>query len=121
MLNSSLTKIDVNIGSDGKLHFVDATGADTALNFSSAKSGSFASSNGVWQTVEIGHKPKYIMVGGEDLGWDIYDETVSTTKYRSSNGNMYSFETSNTFKLTNTGFKYCRTYSDSVTFYYLVS
>ena len=119
--NSSLTKIDVNIGSDGKLHFVDATGADTALNFSSAKSGSFASSNGVWKTVEIDHKPKYIMVGGENLGWDIYDETVSTITYRSSNGNMYSFETSNTFKLTDTGFKYCRTYSDSVTFYYLVS
>lgn len=100
---------------------MDATGADTALNFSSTKSGSFSSSNGEWKTVEIGHKPKYIMVGGENLGWDIYDETVSTTTYRSSNGNMYSFETSNTFKLTDTGFKYRRTYSDSVTFYYLVS
>ena len=87
----------------------------------SAKSGSFVSSNGLWVTVEIGHKPKYIMVGGERLGWDIYDETVSTTTYRSSNGNMYSFETSNTFKLTDTGFKYCRTYSDSIRFYYLVS
>ena len=87
----------------------------------SAKSGNFVSSNGVWKTVEIGHKPKYIMVGGERLGWDIYDETVSTTQYRSSNGNMYSFETSDTFKLTDTGFKYCRIYGDSIRFYYLVS
>ena len=30
--NNSLTKIDVNIGSDGKLHFVDATGAETVLH-----------------------------------------------------------------------------------------
>ena len=87
----------------------------------SAKSGNFVSSNGVWKTIEIGHKPKYIMVGGERLGWDIYDETVSATEYRSSMGTMYSFETSDTFKLTDTGFKYCRIYSDSVRFYYLVS
>ena len=87
----------------------------------SAKSGNFVSSNGVWVTVEIGHKPKCIMVGGERLGWDFYDETVSTTQYRSSSGNMYSFETSDTFKLTDTGFKYCRIYGDSIRFYYVVA
>ena len=31
-LNNSLTKIDVNIGSVGKLHFVVATGAETVLH-----------------------------------------------------------------------------------------
>lgn len=33
-LNSSLSKIRTYVGSDGKLHFVNASGADTALPFS---------------------------------------------------------------------------------------
>ena len=33
-------RINVYVGSDSKLHFVNRDGADTALNFSSAKSGS---------------------------------------------------------------------------------
>ena len=33
--NQSLTNINVNVGEDGKLHFVDSTGADTVLPFKS--------------------------------------------------------------------------------------
>ena len=35
MINSNAAKIKTYVGSDGKLHFVDSAGADTALNFSS--------------------------------------------------------------------------------------
>ena len=34
-VNQSLTNINVNVGEDGKLHFVDSTGADTVLPFKS--------------------------------------------------------------------------------------
>ena len=33
--NQSLANINVNVGEDGKLHFVDSTGADTVLPFKS--------------------------------------------------------------------------------------
>lgn len=33
-LNTKVSKVKTYVGSDGKLHFVDASGADTALNFS---------------------------------------------------------------------------------------
>ena len=35
MLNKSLGKVNVYVGTDGKLHFVNASGADSVLNFSS--------------------------------------------------------------------------------------
>ena len=35
MINSNISGIRTYVGADGKLHFVDAGGADTALNFSS--------------------------------------------------------------------------------------
>ena len=34
MINSNLTQVKTYVGEDGKLHFVDSGGADTALNFS---------------------------------------------------------------------------------------
>ena len=34
-VNRSLTNINVNVGEDGKLHFVNSTGADTVIPFSS--------------------------------------------------------------------------------------
>lgn len=122
-LNSSLTKIDVNVGLDGKLHFVDATGADTALNFSSAKVGSVVSSNYTWVNVNIGHEAKKVMVGGVGLSWLIYDESVSKTQFMASDGAKYDLETSSpnpcSFALTDTGFKIRRNYSDSITYYYM--
>lgn len=33
-LNTNMNKVKTYVGSDGKLHFVDASGADTVLNFS---------------------------------------------------------------------------------------
>ena len=37
MLNSNVTNVKTYVGTDGKLHFVNSAGADTALNFSSNK------------------------------------------------------------------------------------
>ena len=37
MINSNAAKIKTYVGSDGKLHFIDSAGADTALNFSSGE------------------------------------------------------------------------------------
>ena len=37
-IESGLNKINIYVGGDGKLHFVNSGGADTALNFSSGKS-----------------------------------------------------------------------------------
>lgn len=34
-LNTNVNKVKIYVGSDGKLHFTNASGADTALNFSS--------------------------------------------------------------------------------------
>lgn len=36
-LNDKVSKVRTYVGSDGKLHFVDASGADTVLNFSGGK------------------------------------------------------------------------------------
>ena len=36
-VTQSVTNIDVNVGEDGKLHFVDSTGADTVIPFKNGK------------------------------------------------------------------------------------
>ena len=36
MLNSNVSNVKTYVGTDGKLHFTDSAGADTALNFKSA-------------------------------------------------------------------------------------
>ena len=41
MINSNASKIKTYVGTDGKLHFVDSAGADTALNFSKGGSGNW--------------------------------------------------------------------------------
>lgn len=104
---------------------MDATGADSVLPFSSAKYGSVVSSNYTWVNVDIGHKPKSVMVGGTSLAWIIYEESVSTTQFRASDGSMYDLETSSpnpcSFALTDTGFKIRRNYSDSISYYYIAT
>lgn len=72
-LNNSLTNVNVYVNEeDGKLHFVDATGADSVLPFS-----------GGWEeikvvtltsnlTIDIGRKPKEVLVG--------WSATNATTK-----------------------------------------
>ena len=78
-VNSSLDKINTYVDDEGKLHFVDATGADTVLPFS-----------GGWEeikvvtltsnlTIDIGRKPKELFVG-----W-------SATNVTTSEFNLFSY------------------------------
>jgi hypothetical protein len=62
-LNTKVTKVKTYVGSDGKLHFVDASGADTVLPFSSSKyfhTTEFLASSSV-KEYEIGFRPKFLM------------------------------------------------------------
>lgn len=62
VLNNSLTKVKTYVGSDGKLHFTDASGADSVLPFSNIKivNGTFRASNAeTTYTINVGFKPKY--------------------------------------------------------------
>lgn len=54
-VSQSLTNINVNVGEDGKLHFVDSTGADTVLPFSNLK---YFIKNGVLQNGVVATPPK---------------------------------------------------------------
>ena len=60
MINSKVSTVKTYVGTDGKIHFVDSAGADTALNFS--KGGKYSwylylESNGVIKyTLKIGGK-----------------------------------------------------------------
>lgn len=89
-LNSSLTNVNVYVNEeDGKLHFVDATGADSVLPFS-----------GGWEeikvvtltsnlTIDIGRKPKELFVG-----WSATNVTTSEFNifsYYNEDFTSYSF------------------------------
>lgn len=82
-INNNLTQIKTYVGSDGKLHFTDVSGADTVLNFSKKciSLGIFSSSQNVdikskisdWQNLSVQNfrilqSPNSItsMTGGDD-------------------------------------------------------
>ena len=74
MLNSNGTNVKTYVGTDGKIHFIDWTGADTVLNFS--KGGTYTwslylESNGVIKyTLKIGGKTaKSSSVGSSEPGY----------------------------------------------------
>lgn len=54
-VNQSLTNINTYVGEDGKLHFVDSTGADTVLPFSNLK---YFIKNGILQDGVVATPPK---------------------------------------------------------------
>ena len=76
------------MGTDGKIHFVNSAGADTALNFNKGSSiirGEFTTTTTL-QTVTLGFKPKFLLVStvgvsGGNICYE-YDETYATDKVR---------------------------------------
>ena len=58
-LNTNLDKVRTYVGSDGKLHFVNASGADTVLNFSSLKVSSLETNSGAANSKTIQAKKEY--------------------------------------------------------------
>lgn len=123
-VNNSLKTVKTYVGEDGKLHFVDSEGADSVLPFSSAKSGVFTVATQSWFEIDLGFKPKHVILGGEALSWIVYDETVSATQFRTgSDEKLVNFETAVanpcSFALTNNGFKIKRSYVTAVNCYYI--
>lgn len=91
-LDNLLSNINVYVGEDKKLHFVDASGADSALPFSKCEKGEFTSAPNTDGLVEInlGFRPTRVEcwfsfndVSKETLGNQMcayYDATLSTTQ-----------------------------------------
>ena len=81
MVNNSLAKVKTYVGSDGKLHFRDASGADSVLHFSSFKR--YFSDSITLETTskffELGFKPKFIAV---NTTW-FYEEGLNKCWYSS--------------------------------------
>ena len=88
MLNSNSQKIKTYVGTDGKLHFVNSAGADTALNFSSGSS----------TTKLLSINISCQVVGG---GVYQYGSGVVTLSY-DSNGNFVKLTGSTTFSWNGT-------------------
>ena len=123
-INNSLKTVKTYVGEDGKLHFVDSEGADSVLPFSSAKSGVFTVATQSWFEIDLGFKPKHVILGGKALSWIVYDETVSSTQFRTgSDEKLVNFETAVanpcSFALTDNGFKIKRSYATVVNCYYI--
>ena len=82
------------VGTDGKLHFVNSAGADTALNFSNK--GNYASGTVTFSTspttITLGFKPKYICVylsktaNTYNYGISCYNSDIDPTKVYQYNG-----------------------------------
>ena len=89
MLNSNASKIKTYVGTDGKIHFVNSAGADTALNFSSG--------NNTTKLLSINISCR--VVGG---GVFQYGSGVVTLSY-DSNGNFVELTGSTTFSWNGTG------------------
>ena len=53
MINSNGSNIKTYVGSDGKIHFKDWTGADTVLNFNSGFSGKLFSTTFIYTNAQI--------------------------------------------------------------------
>lgn len=114
-LSNSLTKVNVYVGDDDKLHFVDSAGADTVLPFS-----------GGWEdikvvtltsnlTIDIGRKPKELFVG-----WSA--DNVTTSKfnlfsYYNEDFTSYSFGLPDVTTINDNGFTITCKYSGRPVFY----
>ncbi len=113
-IDSSLDKINTYVDDEGKLHFVDATGADTVLPFS-----------GGWEeikvvkltsnlTIDIGRKPKELFVG-----WSATNVTTSEFNlfsYYNEDFTSYSFGSAGV-TINDNGFTITCKYSGRPVFY----
>lgn len=99
-VNSSLTNVNVYVNEeDGKLHFVDATGADSVLPFSTASNyGTFTFDSSGNVTVNFGENPKEIVVlyGTKTSSYNLF--SCYNEDYPSMN------RSNNNFTKTDTGF-----------------
>lgn len=97
-LNDKVSKVRTYVGSDGKLHFVDASGADTVLNFSSAKEITSVNSFGVGtantKTETFSITGKFVIISWSKM------VTESTCRITSHDGKLVQNNTGMVFLLT---------------------
>ena len=99
MLNSNLSKVKTYVGNDGKIHFVNSAGADTALNFSSGLKNIKCVVNYLDKdttVINIGFRPKKLIMVRR--GYAVksaaamsitYDQEVSSSTYWYYGGEKY--------------------------------
>lgn len=112
-VNSNLVKVRTYVGSDGKLHFVDASGADSVLPFSNSKYETWTGDS-TKKTFATNKKPKIICgfregSGGIGTVLILYMEPIYTTDYLEvnlSNGSAYTVGVGNGYfeSITDDGF-----------------
>ena len=90
MLNSKVSKVKTYVGSDGKLHFVNSAGADTALNFSSKASCNLTISITSSSYAHVGDYHIYADQGGAKLTGSITISIANGAASISSN-NLYLY------------------------------
>ena len=88
MINSNASKIKTYVGSDGKIHFVDSVGADTALNFSSKASCTLTLSITSSSYAHVGDNHIYADQGGAKLTGSIVI-TIADGAASISSNNLY--------------------------------
>ena len=103
MINSNVSNVNVYVGSDGKIHFKNSAGADTALNFNKGDTviHKSISIGNTWNNItDIGFRPKFILVTTLGISSNlnitlIYDEESLSGKYRylAKGSNSTSFTT----------------------------
>lgn len=101
-INQSLTNINTYVGEDGKLHFVNSTGADTVLPFNpqKASSGEHIFSKGYARdAIDLGYKPSFAcymaLNGGDSKGSVCIDGVTAGDKRITLTDN--GFEVVNSF------------------------
>lgn len=100
-LNNNMTGINVYVGSDGKIHFKNSAGADTALNFNPpGATGTFLNTNKA--TVNCGFRPKAVACINLDTGRRSMSVYYNGTQYYSYSNAGSTAE--NRITITNTGF-----------------
>lgn len=116
-----MSKIKVYVHSDGKLHFVNSGGADTALNFSSgpkAASGQLTTNTlDIMQSVSCGFKPTKVLLHNTNrYSTYIYDTRLSgNPMFCYINGLIRPISSSDyselSFKTSSTGFSFMVKYT----------
>jgi len=89
-VTDSLQQVKTYVGSDGKLHFVDASGADSVLPFNSVKTGTFTSVKNGNATVNTGlDSIKYLLILNYENGTDTDLFVAWTPKRQLNASNMW--------------------------------
>ncbi len=102
---------------------------DLSSNLVGLESGTFTATLGTWYTVDLGFKPNFVqLISTDNIASIQYLEPYSSTKYAigALKASMETVTLGNTpsygyfnFQITDTGFKYFRSYNSALTMKWL--